>query len=116
MFCGGRIGNRKGMQPQTSTEPLPIHQVHAGMSVVDGTGEGVGVVAAVQLPATDVRPDVAAGIAEHLMAGGYIRIDGTGFLSNDVYAGGDEIAGVAESGPGVVSLRVHRDELPRADA
>ena len=104
------------MQPETSTEPLPISQVNVKMTVVDAAGEEVGAVTAVQMPGTGVRPDTAAGIAEHLMGGGYIRIDGTGFLSNDVYAAGDQIAGVVEGEPGVVNLRVNRDELPRTDA
>jgi hypothetical protein len=104
------------MQPQTSTDPLPIAQVNVGMTVVDATGEEVGAVTAVQMPGTDVRPDTAAGIAEHLMGAGYIRIDGTGFLSNDIYAAGNEITGVVEAERAVVNLGVHRDELPRADA
>jgi hypothetical protein len=104
------------MQPQTPTEPLPIAQVNVGMTVVDATGGQVGAVTAVQMPGTDVRPDTAAGIAEHLMSTGYIRIDGTGFLSNDVYAAGDEITGVVEAEPGVVNLRAQRDDLPRLEA
>jgi hypothetical protein len=104
------------MQPQTSTEPLPIAQVNVGMTVVDATGEQAGAVSAVQMPGTDVRPDTAAGIAEHLMSSGYIRIDGTGFLSNDTYAAGDDIAGVVEGEPGVVNLRVPSDELLRVEA
>ena len=104
------------MQPETSTEPTPIAQVTVGMSVVDATGAGVGAVTAVQMPGTDVRPDTAAGVAEHLMGGGYVRIDGSGFLSNDVYAGGDQIAGVTEAEPATVNLRVGRDELARTDA
>jgi hypothetical protein len=103
------------MQPQTSAAPLPIAQVNVGMTVVDAAGTEVGPVTAVQQPGTDVRPDTAAGIAEHLMSAGYLRIDGTGFLSNDVYAAGDEIAAVVETQPGVVNLRVLRDVLLRAD-
>jgi hypothetical protein len=86
------------------------------MTAADATGAEVGAVTAVQMPGTDVRPDTAAGIAEHLMSVGYIRIDGTGFLSNDVYAAGDEITGVVEAEPGVVNLRVGRDDLPRVEA
>jgi hypothetical protein len=100
---------------QTPTEPLPIATVNVGMTVVDTNGETAGTVTAVQMPGTDVRPDVAAGIAEELMGAGYLRIDGTGLLSNDVYAGGDQIRdSVEEDGPGVVNLRVTRDELFRA--
>lgn len=81
------------------------------MRVVDPAGEQVGVVAAVQAPGTEVRPDAVAGIAEHLMATGYLRIDGSGFLSNDVYAAGNQIGAVTAD---VVELRVHREDLHRA--
>jgi hypothetical protein len=104
------------MQPQTSTEPLPIAQVNVGMTAVDATGAEVGAVTAVQMPGTEVRPDAVAGIAEHMMSVGYLRIDGTGFLSNDVYAAGDEITEVVEGEPGVANLRVQRDDLPRVEA
>jgi hypothetical protein len=102
------------MQPHTPTEPLPIATVNVGMTVVDTNGEEAGVVAAVQMPGTEVRPDVAAGVAEELMGAGYIRVDGTGFLSNDTYAGGDQIRDSVEGEPGVVNLRVAREELHRA--
>jgi hypothetical protein len=102
------------MQPQTPTEPLPIATVNVGMTVVDTNGEEAGVVSAVQMPGTDVRPDVAAGVAEELMGAGYVRVDGTGLLSNDTYAGGDQIRDSVEGGPGVVNLRVTREELYRA--
>jgi hypothetical protein len=102
------------MQPQTPTEPLPIATVTVGMTVVDTNGEEAGVVSAVQMPGTDVRPDVAAGVAEELMGAGYVRVDGTGLLSNDTYAGGDQIRDSVEGGPGVVNLRVTREELYRA--
>ena len=81
------------------------------MRVVDQAGAEAGTVTAVQGPGTDVRPDTVAGIAEHLMAIGYLRIDGTGFLSNDVYAAGNQIGGVSAD---VVELRVLREELHRA--
>jgi hypothetical protein len=100
--------------PGTPTEPLPVAQVNVGMTVVDSTGEEAGTVTAVQMPGTDVRPDTDAGVAEHLMSDGYVRIDGTGLLSNDVYAGGDQIAGITEGDPGVVNLRIPRAELHRA--
>lgn len=81
------------------------------MRVVDPAGEQAGTVAAVQGPGTDVRPDTIAGIAEHLMATGYIRVDGAGFLSSDVYAAGNQLSGVSGD---VVELRVLREELHRA--
>lgn len=102
------------MQPQTPTNPLPIARVNVGMTVVDASGAEVGKVTAVQMPGTDVRPDTVAGAAERFMADGYLRIDGTGFLSNDVYAGGGQIADSVEGEPAVVNLRVTRDELERS--
>ena len=110
-----RWGNDLSMQPGTpagnevTADVLPVVQV--GMRVVDPAGEQAGTVAAVQWRGTDVRPDTIAGIAEHLMATGYIRVDGTGFLSNDVYAAGNQIGGVSGD---VVELRVTREELHRA--
>lgn len=94
---------------------MPIATVNVGMTVVDADGKEAGKVTAVQMPGTDVRPDVAAGIAEELMGAGYLRIDGTGLLSNDVYAGGDQIRdSIEEQDSGVVNLRVPRAELYRA--
>ena len=108
------------MQPQTPagagipSESLTFAAVHVGMRVVDSTGTQAGTVTAVQMPGTDVRPDIPVGVAEHLMATGYIRIDGTGFLSNDTYAAADQIGGVSDSRSDVVELCVHRSELHRA--
>jgi hypothetical protein len=105
------------MQPQTPAqgdipaETTPIARVQVGMSVIDAVGTQVGTVAAVQPPGTDVRPDTLVGVAEHLMGSGYLRIDGTGFLSNDTYADGDQISTVDE---GVVELRIAGDELHRS--
>ena len=101
------------MQPETPTQPLPIARVNVGMTVADSEGEEVGRVTVVQMPDTGVRPEVAAGVAERLMAAGYLRIDGTGFLSNDVYASGDQIAGSVEGAPATVTLNVPRSELFR---
>ncbi|MFL6114974.1 MAG: hypothetical protein ACJ786_27040 [Catenulispora sp.] len=92
----------------------PMATVTIGMTVVDSTGQEAGRVTAVQMPGTEVRPDTAVGVAEDLMSVGYIRIDGTGQLSNDTYAGGDQITGTVEGDPGAVNLRVSRAELPRA--
>ena len=99
------------MQPNGTSESNPVAQV--GMTVVDSAGEAAGKVTAVQAPGTGVRPDVAAGIAERLMATGYFLVDGTGALSNDTYAAGDQIAGVSD---GTVTLLVTRDELFRTDS
>ena len=102
------------MQPQTPIEPSPRVAPAVGMTVVDTTGEQAGSVTAVQPAGTDVRPDVAAGPAEELMLTGYVRIDGTGHLSNDTYAGTEQIRDVNPGDPGTVMLRVTRDELYRA--
>lgn len=102
------------MQPSTPDEPLPIANVNVGMTVIDRDGAEAGTVTAVQMPGTQVRPDAVAGVAEELMGAGYVRIDGTGWLSNDTYAGGDQIRETVEGEPGVVNLRVTRDELHRA--
>jgi hypothetical protein len=53
-------------------------------------------------------------VAEVLMGTGYLRIDGTGALSNDTYASGEQIADVVDGEPGTVRLTVGRDELHRA--
>ena len=95
----------------TSSDPLSGGRVDVGMVVVDASGDEVGTVSAVQAPGTDVRPDTVAGIAEVLMGTGYLRIDGTGALSNDAYASGDQIA---DTGDGVVRLHVGRDDLHRS--
>jgi len=106
------------MQPQTPTaanlptEPSPVSGITVGMEVVDSTGEPAGTVTVVQEPGTGVRPDTLVGVAEHLMAIGYLRINGSGALSNDTYAGADQIGSV--SGGRSVELSVHRDKLHRA--
>ncbi|AGZ43945.1 hypothetical protein [Actinoplanes friuliensis] len=97
-------------------QPQELTHVNVGMTVVDVDGAEAGAVTAVQQPGTDVRPDLAAGIAERLMGSGYLRVDGTGLLSNDVYASGDQISGTVEGRPGVVNLRVTRDELYRSES
>lgn len=111
------------MQPHGPTEPgkrpgpLPIAQVDTGMTVTDSDGEDVGKVTAVQQPGTDVHPDLPAGLAERLMASGYVRIDGTGLLAHDTYAAGDHVAAVTEGAdPGVVTLTVPREELFRSES
>jgi len=85
------------MQPSSSsdrttpTQPLPIAQVDTGMAVVDSDGETVGTVTAVQVPGTDVRPDLPAAEAEYLMTTGYLRVDGGGLISSDFYAAGGRL-------------------------
>ena len=110
-FPPGRVGNLGRMQPDDSFEAQIPAQV--GMTVVDAAGAQAGTVSAVQAPGTDVRPDVAAGVAERLMTTGYFLIDGTGALANDTYGSGDQIDAIAD---GTVTLRVTRDELYRTDS
>jgi len=81
------------------------------MAVLDPDGKEAGTVSAVQLPGTDVRPDIAEGVAEELMLTGYLLIDGSGYRTNDLYAGGEQIREVA---PGAVTLGVRVEELHRA--
>ncbi|MDR7276750.1 hypothetical protein [Catenuloplanes atrovinosus] len=103
------------MQPQdTPLTALPIARVNVGMSVVDSLGDTIGTVTAVQMPGTDVRPDVAAGAAEHLVSSGYLRIDTAGLFATDVYASGDQVVGSIEGEPGVVTLGGSHDDLYRA--
>lgn len=86
-----------------------------GMAVTDSTGADLGTVTAVQPPGTGVRPDLPAGEAEHLMATGYLRVDGGGLVTNDFYAGPGQIAAVAAPGePGVITLSVSSADLRRA--
>ncbi len=66
------------MHPETPAEPSPFPAVEVGMTEVDRSGSPAGTVTAVQPPGTDVRPDVVTGVAERLMAVGYVRVDGTG--------------------------------------
>ncbi|GGK33322.1 hypothetical protein GCM10010124_27590 [Pilimelia terevasa] len=97
--------------------PPDLAQVGVGMTVVDSAGAEAGTVSAVQPPGTPVRPDTVTPAAERLMAAGYLRIDGSGLLSNDTFAAGDEVARVAGSEPGipgVVHLQVGREQLSRA--
>jgi hypothetical protein len=102
--------------PLEAESSLLVDRVQVGMVVLDAIGTETGTVTVVQPPGTRVRPDTVAGVAEILMGSGYLRIDGSGFLSNDVYAGGDQIAAVAADDPPLVELRVARDELHRATA
>jgi hypothetical protein len=124
------------MQPHSDTEPTgtelgdielgdiepsdiepgdaPVTRVTPGMAVTDSAGQEAGTVAAVQPPGTDVRPDLSSPDAEHLMVIGYLRIDGSGALANDVYAAGNQVAEVSADSEGRVVLTVTRDELHRA--
>jgi hypothetical protein len=98
--------------PQNTADPLA--RVQTGMEVVDAAGDRVGTVTAVQTSGTDARPDAPAGVAEALMATGYLRLDGSGVFASDVFVGGDRVAEVTTGDPGVVTLRVSGHDLPRA--
>ena len=101
--------------PPVVTE-LPIARVAVGMSVADSAGEEVGTVAAVQMPGTDVRPDLAAGDAERLVGAGYLRIDASGLFAKDLYAAGDQIASSVEGEPATGCHHRERVGAQRLDA
>lgn len=92
------------------------HEIPVGMRVVDAAGAEAGTVTAVQEGGTQVRPDLPAGIAEMLMARGYVRINGSGALSNDTYADDSHIAAVTPGEPGTVTLSVSRADLYRSES
>jgi hypothetical protein len=96
-------------------EPPVIAQVSPGMEVHDATGVPVGMVAAVQQPDTDVRPELPAGPAELYMATGYLLIDRGEQFENDVYVSGEQVDHVTGTGDGaLVVLNVSWTELDRA--
>jgi hypothetical protein len=100
--------------PENPTEPLPIARVGVGMTVADSAGDLVGTVTAVQMPGTDVRPELPADETERLMSAGYFRTDGGGPLAHDYYVDGGQIADVVTTqDSGDVTLTVPRSELPR---
>jgi hypothetical protein len=106
------------MQPPTSTgqgtpeRPLPIAQVTIGMTVVDIAGEEVGTVTAVEMPGTDVQPDLPDLPDQQLMTAGYVRVDGTGPLGAGYYVDGEQVAGVTTTeDAGTVNLTVTKDDL-----
>src|SRR5947209_8599724 len=84
----GRMQPRTSPQPDQPTQPLPIAQVAAGMSVADADGADVGTVTGVEMPGTATRPEVADDVAGQLMADGYFRIEPGGLLGGDHYAAG----------------------------
>jgi len=91
-------------------------RIPVGMRVVDVAGEDAGTVTAVQEAGTRVRPDLPAGIAEMLMGTGYLRINGSGALSNDTYADESHVADVTPGDPGTVTLNVPRSKLFRSES
>lgn len=91
-------------------------RIPVGMRVVDVAGEDAGTVTAVQEAGTRVRPDLPAGIAEMLMGTGYLRINGSGALSNDTYADESHVADVTPGDPGTVTLSVPRSKLFRSES
>jgi hypothetical protein len=116
-------GKLSGMHPHTSdvpgmpTEPLPIAQVNTGMLVVDADGDEVGTVSAVQMPGTGMgaaAPDLPPAVADRLARAGYLRVEGGGLLSRTRFVEADQVAGVAETDGGVVTLNVPGDALTSA--
>ena len=99
--------------PDMPTRPLPIAQVHTGMTVVDSAGDEVGTVTEVRMPGTGHAevPDHQAGA---LRESGFVRIAGHGLLAADHYAAGSEVYDVITTDDGVVTLTVRKDDLRRA--
>jgi hypothetical protein len=110
-------GNADTMQPHMSAQDkpdraLPIAKVTTGMSVADSTGEDVGTVVAVEMPGTDVPPQVHDQHVRPLMARGYLRVKDSGLLSADRYVHGGQIGSVATTGDdGTVELTVPKHDL-----
>ena len=112
------------MEPLRSTgpggpdHPLPIAQVSTGMTVIDATGDEVGTVTAVEMPGTEVRPDLSDGTddgAGRLMSEGYLRVGGSGLFAKAWYADGSQVADVTTTDEeGVVTLTVNKQDLHRA--
>ncbi len=84
------------------------------MTVVDATGEEIGTVTAVEMPGTDVPPDLPGEQAEPLMSEGYLRAGGSGLFGSTWYAAGSEVADVTTTDDGVVTLTVGKQHLRRA--
>src|ERR1700753_662897 len=91
--------------------PLDLGRVALGVAVIDLNGDQVGRVSGGQAPVTEILPDAPAGIAEDLVDTGYLRVDGSGHMDNDVYVGGDQIDVIDQ----VVTLTVRREDLVRAN-
>jgi hypothetical protein len=94
----------------------PIARVHAGMTVLDRNGEGVGTVSAIRLrdrtllavasddgralsrPVAELfrgtEPKAPRQIAEKLLRTGYRKVDRPRFRDGGVYVPADEISGV----------------------
>ena len=109
------------MEPLRSTgpggpdHPLPIAQVSTGMTVIDAAGDQVGTVTAVEMPGTEVRPDLSDDGAGRLMSEGYLRVGGSGLFAKAWYAAGSQVADVTTTDEeGVVTLTVGRQDLHRA--
>ena len=91
----------------TTGGPDPIARVHAGMTVLDRNGEGIGTVSAIRMRDRTVvavssddrggllqpiaalfrgtEPNVPRQFAERLLRTGYLKVDRPGFRSGSVY-------------------------------
>src|SRR4051812_47303037 len=99
----------------TPARPLLIAKVDTGMTVVDNAGEEVGIVAAVEMPGTDVQPDLPTEEAAQLMDRGYFRVHAGGLVSTEYYGAGDQVGDVTTTqDDGVVTLLDGKDTLRRA--
>ncbi|HEY0699460.1 MAG TPA: hypothetical protein VGD43_16815 [Micromonospora sp.] len=117
---------------QMPTSPDPIAQVTSGMRVVDSAGDEVGTVADVRtgdpnavaaqepahghgvlgarIPHTEAgdEPHLPADLAAHLLRTGYVKVDGHGLLTRELYVEAGQIADVRAD---VVELTVPASEL-----
>jgi hypothetical protein len=85
------------------------------MTVVDNAGEEIGTVTAVEMPGTDVQPDLPTAEAAGLMDTGYFRVHTGGLVSTEYYGGGDQVGDVTTTqDDGVVTLLDGKDTLRRA--
>ncbi|WP_433384051.1 hypothetical protein ACQPZX_23035 [Actinoplanes sp. CA-142083] len=111
-MSGDTSTDASNAEPSGENGDAVLARVTPGMAVIDVDGEQAGTVGGVHFAGTDVLPEAPLGVAENLVDTGYLLIDGAGHLSNDAYAGGDQIDDVAD----VVTLNVRRLDLVRVES
>ena len=121
------------MRPDVPTSPDPINLVTSGMRVIDANGEEVGTVIdavpgdpnavtaqdpsgggggvlAGKVPHTEDgdEPELPADLAARLLRTGYLKVHGRALLTEDLYVGAEQIAGVRDD---EVQLSVPQERL-----
>jgi sporulation protein YlmC with PRC-barrel domain len=125
-LVGGSVGARDAT-PTSCGGQGPIELAKVGMTVVDAAGDRIGRVAEVAIGDAGaaiplayqpgepglLEPMVPEPKRSHLLQCGFVKVDGYGpdLFDTDRYVRSDLIAGVAAD---TVTLRVRKDELPRA--